>query len=60
MEQHVGVYANKTDEHMVRAPHPKALLHGSPVSPTLAAAIMDSKYVNAVPLYRTEKEDEPD
>lgn len=55
-EHHVGVYASKTDEHMVRAPHPKALLHGSPVSPTLAAAIMNSKYVNAVPLYRTEKE----
>lgn len=55
-EHHVGVYASKTDEHMIRAPHPKALLHGSPVSPTLAAAIINSKYVNAVPLYRTEKE----
>lgn len=55
-EHHVGVYASRTDEHMVRAPHPKALLHGSPVSSTLAAAIINSKYVNAVPLYRTEKE----
>lgn len=55
-EHHVGVYASKADEHMVRAPHPKALLHGSPVSSTLAAAIINSKYVNAVPLYRTEKE----
>ena len=55
-EHHVGVYASKTDEHMIRAPHPKALLHGSPVSSTLAAAIINSKYVNAVPLYRTEKE----
>lgn len=55
-EYHVGVYASKTDEHMIKAPHPKALLHGSPVSSTLAAAIMNSKYVNAVPLYRTEKE----
>ena len=55
-EHHVGVYASKTDEHMIKAPHPKALLHGSPVSSTLAAAIMNSKYVNAVPLYRTEKE----
>ena len=55
-EHHVGVYASKVDEHMVRAPHPKALLHGSPVSSTLAAAIINSKYVNAVPLYRTEKE----
>lgn len=55
-EYHVGIYASKTDDHMVRAPHPKALLHGSPVSSTLAAAIINSKYVNAVPLYRTEKE----
>ena len=31
-------------------------LHGSPVSPTLAAAIVNSKYVNAVPLYRLEQE----
>ena len=55
-EHHVGVYASKTDGHMVRAPHPKALLHGSPVSSTLAAAIINSKYVNAIPLYRAEKE----
>lgn len=55
-EHHVGVYASKKDGHMVKAPHPKALLHGSPVSSTLAAAIINSKYVNAVPLYRTEKE----
>lgn len=55
-EHHVDIYASKTDEHMVRAPHPKALLHGSPISSTLAAAIINSKYVNAVPLYRTEKE----
>ena len=55
-EHHVGVYASKEDGHMVKAPHPKALLHGSLVSSTLAAAIINSKYVNAVPLYRTEKE----
>lgn len=55
-EHHVGVYAGKADDHMIKAPHPKALLHGSPVSSTLAAAIINSKYVNAVPLYRTEKE----
>ena len=41
---------------MVKAPHPKNLLHGSLVSPTLAAAIINGKYVNAVPLYRLEKE----
>lgn len=55
-EHHVGVYASKTDGHMVKAKHPKSLLHGSPVSASLAAAIMNGKYVNAVPLYRLEQE----
>ena len=55
-EHHIGVYASKTDENMVKADHPKALLHGSLVSPSLGAAIINGKYVNAVPLYRLEQE----
>lgn len=55
-EHHVGVYASKKDGHMVKAEHPRGLLKGSPVSPSIAAAIMNGKYVNAVPLYRLEKE----
>lgn len=55
-EHHIGVYASKTDEHMVKADHPKALLHGSLVSPSLGAAVINGKYVNAVPLYRLEQE----
>ena len=55
-EHHVGVYASKTDGHMIKAKHPKSLLHGSPVSASLAAAVMNGKYVNAVPLYRLEQE----
>jgi len=55
-EHHIGVYASKTDEHMAKADHPKALLHGSLVSPSLGAAIINGKYVNAVPLYRLEQE----
>ena len=55
-EHHIGVYASKTDEHMVKADHPKSLLHGSLVSPSLGAAIINGKYVNAVPLYRLEQE----
>ena len=55
-EHHVGVYASKADGHIVKAKHPKSLLHGSPVSASLAAAIMNGKYVNAVPLYRLEQE----
>lgn len=41
---------------MVKAERPRGLLKGSPVSPSIAAAIMNGKYVNAVPLYRLEKE----
>jgi len=55
-EHHIGVYASKIDEHMVKADHPKALLHGSLVSPSLGAAVINGKYVNAVPLYRLEQE----
>lgn len=55
-EHHIGVYAGKTDGHMVKAGHPKALLHGSLVSSSLGAAIINGKYVNAVPLYRLEQE----
>ena len=56
-EHHAGVYVDKKDKsHVVRAPYPQPLLRGSLVSPSLAAAIMNGKYVNAVPLYRLEKE----
>ena len=55
-EHHIGVYASKKDGHMKKAEHPNALLHGSLVSASLAAAVMNGKYVNAVPLYRLEKE----
>ena len=55
-EHHIGVYASKADGHMVKAEHPRGLLHGSLVSPSLAAAIINGKYVNAVPLYRLEQE----
>ena len=55
-EHHVGVYVSKEDGRIIKAPHPRALLHGSLVSPTIAAAIINGKYVNAVPLYRLEQE----
>lgn len=48
-EHHIVIYS-------VRAPHPRNLLRGSLVSPSLTAAIINGKYVNAVPLYRLEKE----
>lgn len=56
LESHVGVYAGKRDNHIEKAPHPRALLRGSKTSASLCAAIINGKYVNAVPLYRLEKE----
>ena len=55
-EHHVKVYAGKETEEIIKAPHPGCLLRGSLVSPSLEAAVMNAKYVNAVPLYRQEKE----
>ncbi len=55
-EHHVKVYAGKDTEEIIRAEHPQSLLKGSLVSPSLEAAILNAKYVNAVPLYRQEKE----
>ena len=55
-EHHVGVYKSKKDSHFKKAEHPKYLLRNSLVSPSLEAAILNAKYVNAVPLYRQEKE----
>ena len=55
-EHHVAVYASKKDNHMIKAKHPGYLLRNSLVSPSLEAAILNGKYVNAVPLYRLEKE----
>lgn len=55
-EHHVKVYAVKGTDDIVKAPHPESLLRGSLVSPSLEAAVMNAKYVNAVPLYRQEQE----
>ena len=55
-EHHVKVYAGKKTDEIIRAPHPESLLRGSLVSPSLEAAVINAKYVNAVPLYRQEHE----
>ena len=51
-EHHIGVYAGKKDDRIIRAPHPKWLLNGSPVSESLAAGLFNAKFVNAVPFAR--------
>ena len=55
-EHHVGVYKSKKDNHFKKAKHPGYLLRKSLVSPSLLAAVLNAKYVNAVPLYRQEQE----
>ncbi len=55
-EHHVGVYKSKKDNHFKKASHPGYLLRNSLVSASLEAAIMNAKYVNAIPLYRQEQE----
>lgn len=55
-EHHVGVYRSKKDGHFRKAEHPGYLLRNSLVSPSLEAAVMNAKYVNAIPLYRQEQD----
>lgn len=55
-EHHVGVYKSKKDNHFKKADHPVYLLRNSLVSSSLEAAILNAKYVNAVPFYRQEQE----
>lgn len=55
-EHHVAVYAGADNGTIVKAGRPKDLLRGSIVTPSLAAAVINGKYVNALPLYRMEQE----
>ena len=55
-EYHVGVYADKDDSKIVKAERPKDLLRNSIVTPSLEAAIMNAKYVNAIPINRMAEE----
>lgn len=51
-EHHIAVYSGKKDDKIIRADHPQPLLKGSLVSESLEAAILNAKYVNALPFYR--------
>lgn len=55
-EHHVSVYAGKTNQAIVKADRPKSLLRNSIVTPSLAASIMNAKYVNGMPLHRISQE----
>ena len=55
-EHHVAVYAGNRKEGIVRAEKPERLLKNSIATPSLAAAVINSKYVNALPLNRISEE----
>ena len=55
-EHHIAVYAGKHGEGIVRADRPERLLKNSILSTSLAAAVFNAKYVNAIPLYRLSEE----
>lgn len=55
-EHHVFVYAGTDNQTIIRGERPVDLMRNSIVTPSLEAAIMNSKYVNAIPLYRLEQE----
>ena len=55
-EHHIAVFRGKKVDKSIRADHPQPLLKGSLVSESLEAAILNAKYVNALPFYRQERE----
>lgn len=55
-EHHVAVYAGKDNQTIIKADRPKNLFRNSLLTPSLAASIMNAKYVNGLPLYRISQE----
>ena len=55
MEHHVKVYKGK-EGRIIKASRPKELFPNSIATASLVSAIINAKYVNAVPLYRQEQE----
>lgn len=55
-EHHVGVYAGKDNQTMVKGNRPKDLLRNSVATPSIVASIMNAKYVNGLPIERISKE----
>ncbi len=51
-EKHIAVYAGKNDTGVVKAARPERLLKNSLLTPSLAAGVIDAKYVNHIPLNR--------
>ena len=56
LEHHIAVYKDKKSLKIIKADHPTEMLNNSIATPSLAAAIINGKYTNAMPLYRIEQE----
>ena len=54
-EHHIAVYKGKNGN-IVKADHSKEMLDHSIATPSLVSSIINSKYTNALPLYRQEQE----
>ena len=52
---HIGVYADKNTDEIIRADKPAELWTGSVATPSLVSSIITAKYSNSVPLYRQEQ-----
>ena len=55
-EHHVAVYAGNDNQTVIKADRPKSLFRNSIATPSLAASILNAKYVNGVPIYRISQE----
>lgn len=51
-EKHIAVYAGKNDTGIVKANRPERLLKNSLLTSSLAAGVIEAKYVNHIPLNR--------
>ena len=52
----IAVYASRNPDKVVKASHPKEMLNNSIATSSVVAAVVNGKYVNAMPLYRLEQE----
>ncbi len=55
-EHHVAVYVGKDNQTMVKVDRSKNLHRNNILTPSLAASIMNAKYVNGIPIYRINQE----
>lgn len=56
VEHHVAVYCGNSNQTIVRADRPAEVMKNSIVTPSLLSAVINTKYVNSVPIYRLEQE----